>query len=272
MLGSLTHFQPGDSLAEAEMPELERLMLSELARLDGLVREAYLEFDFKRIFAALFNFMTVDLSAFYFDVRKDALYCDPISSTRRRAALAVVDRLFDCLVKWLAPFLPFTMDEAWIARHGDTACVHLEEFPEVPADWRDLELEAKWDRIRALRRVVTGALEIERQEKRIGSSLEAAPTVYVTDDAILQAMDGIDLAEIAITSQANMERGEGPAEAFRMPEVSGVAVVPGRAEGRKCARSWKFAADVGADPDYPDITPRDAAAMRELEAAGLAAE
>ncbi len=272
MLGSLAHFESGDAIAEAEMPELERLMLSELARLDAIVRDAYLTFDFKRIFAALFNFMTVDLSAFYFDVRKDALYCDPISSTTRRSALAVIDRLFDCLVKWLAPFLPFTMDEAWIGRHGETACVHLEEFPDVPADWRDLELEAKWDRIRALRRVVTGALEIERQEKRIGSSLEAAPTVYVSDEAILAAMDGIDLAEIAITSQAVLESGKGPAKAFRMPEVAGVAVVSGMAEGSKCARSWKFGTDVGSDPDYPDITPRDAEAMRELEAAGLLAE
>jgi isoleucyl-tRNA synthetase len=272
MLGSLAHYRVEDAVAEPEMPELERLMLSELARLDALVRSSYDAFDFKRVFAALFNFMTVDLSAFYFDVRKDALYCDPISSVTRRAALTVIDRLFDCLVKWLAPCLPFTMEEAWIARHGVTACVHLEDFADVPASWRDTELESKWDSIRALRRVVTGALEIERQEKRIGSSLEAAPTVYVSDDVVFTAMDGIDLAEIAITSQARLERGEGPDDAFRIPEVAGVAVVPGKAEGRKCARSWKILPEVGSDPDYPDISPRDAAAMRELEAAGLAAE
>ncbi|HSM40800.1 MAG TPA: class I tRNA ligase family protein, partial [Afifellaceae bacterium] len=272
MLGSLAHYRVDDAVAEPEMPELERLMLSELARLDALVRSSYDAFDFKRVFAALFNFMTVDLSAFYFDIRKDALYCDPISSVTRRAALTVIDRLFDGLVKWLAPCLPFTMEEAWIARHGETACVHLEDFADVPASWRDTELESRWDMVRDLRRVVTGALEIERQEKRIGSSLEAAPTVYVSDDAIFSAMDGIDLAEIAITSQARLERGEGPDDAFRMPEVSGVAVVPGRAEGRKCARSWKILPEVGSDPDYPDISPRDAAAMRELEAAGLAAE
>ena len=272
MLGSLAHYRPGENVAEDEYPELERLMLSELARLDGVVRDAYEAFDFKRIFSALFNFMTVDLSAFYFDVRKDALYCDPPSSLRRRAALAVIDRLFDCLVKWLAPLLPFTMDEAWIARHGATVCVHLEEFPKVPADWRNKGLEKKWDRIRALRRVVTGALEVERQEKRIGSSLEAAPVVWVEDEAILDAMDGVDLAEIAITSQATLERGEGPPDAFRMPEIAGIAVVPGKADGTKCARSWKILPEVGSDPDYPDISLRDADAMRELEAAGVAAE
>ncbi|HMB47660.1 MAG TPA: isoleucine--tRNA ligase [Afifellaceae bacterium] len=272
MLGSLAHYRPEDAVSEPDMPELEHLMLSELARLDELVRDAYEAFDFKRVFAALFNFLTVDLSAFYFDIRKDALYCDPISSTTRRAALTVIDRLFDCLVKWLAPCLPFTMEEAWISRHDETACVHLEDFADVPASWRNKELEARWERIRALRRVVTGALEIERQEKRIGSSLEAAPTVYVSDDSILAAMNGVDLAEIAITSQAVLEQGDGPADAFRMAEVSGVAVIPGKAEGRKCARSWKILSDVGSDPDYPDISPRDAAAMRELEAAGMAAE
>jgi isoleucyl-tRNA synthetase len=272
MLGSLAHYRPEEAVAEPDMPELEHLMLSELARLDEVVQEAYDAFDFKRVFATLFNFMTVDLSAFYFDVRKDALYCDPISSVTRRSALTVIDRLFDCLVKWLAPCLPFTMEEAWIARHGETACVHLEDFAEVPASWRNKDLEARWDKIRTVRRVVTGALEIERQEKRIGSSLEAAPTVYVADEELLAAMNGIDLAEIAITSQAVLESGEGPKDAFRMPEVAGVAVVPGKAEGRKCARSWKILTDVGSDPDYPDISPRDAAAMRELEAAGLAAE
>ncbi|HEX2256467.1 MAG TPA: isoleucine--tRNA ligase, partial [Afifellaceae bacterium] len=112
----------------------------------------------------------------------------------------------------------------------------------------------------------------ERREKRIGSSLEAAPIVYVSDPAILAAMEGVDLAEIAITSQARLVPGEGPAEAFRLAEVAGVAVVPEKAEGRRCARSWKVLPEVGSDPDYPDLSPRDAAAMREFEAARLAAE
>ena len=113
MLGSLAHFRPEHRVAEKDMPELERLMLSELARLDRLVRDAYAAFDFKRVYFALFNFMTVDLSAFYFDIRKDTLYCDPASSKARHAALTVIDRLFDCLALWLAPMLPFTTEEAW---------------------------------------------------------------------------------------------------------------------------------------------------------------
>jgi isoleucyl-tRNA synthetase len=272
MLGSLAHFRPEQRVAEAGMPELERLMLSELASLDVVVREAYAAFDFKRIYFALFSFMTNDLSAFYFDVRKDRLYCDPASSRDRHAALTVIDRLFDHLVRWLAPMLPFTCEEAWSERHGDAASVHLELFADIPGGWRDLALEAKWERIRDVRRAITGALEVERREKRIGSSLEAAPRVFVADPELLDLLRTIDLAEISITSQAYLEPGDGPAEAFRLPDVAGVAVLPEKAKGRKCARSWKILAEVGSDPDYPDLSRRDAAAMREYEAALQAAE
>src|SRR5213078_1996732 len=142
--------------------------------LDQLVRKAYADFDYKRIFAALSHFMTTDLSAFYFDIRKDALYCDPISSTTRKAALTVLDQLFRCTVTWLAPMLCFTAEEAWLSRYpGTSVSVHLEPFPEIPADWRDDGLAEKWRKVRIARRVVTGALEVERAAKRIGSSLEA---------------------------------------------------------------------------------------------------
>ena len=125
--------------------------------------------------------MVVELSAFYFDIRKDALYCDAPSSVRRKAAVEVVRHLFDCLVKWWAPMLPFTMEEAWLDRHPEAQSVHLEQFPAVPAGWKDEALAEKWRKVRQVRRVVTGALEIERAKKAIGSSLEAAPVVHVTD-------------------------------------------------------------------------------------------
>ncbi len=176
MLGNLVHFRAEDRVPVEKMPELERLMLHRLAELDAQVRQAYAEFDYKRIFAALNQFMTVDLSAFYFDIRKDALYCDPYSSVTRKAALTVIDELFRCTVTWLAPMLCFTAEEAWVARNGgEESSVHLELFPEVPANWRDDALAEKWRKVRTVRRVVTGALELERAAKRIGSSLEAAP-------------------------------------------------------------------------------------------------
>jgi len=268
MLGTLAHFTPADVVDESAMPDLERLILSRLAALDAEIRAAYDAFDFKRITAALGNFMTVELSAYYFDIRKDALYCDPISSIRRRAALTVIDRLFDRLVKWLAPFLPFTMEEAWGHRHGDDAAsVHLQRFPATPKSWRDEALERRWDAVWRVRSVITGALERERANKRIGSSLEAAPEVHVADPALLAALDGIDLAEIAITSAADLIAGDGPADAFRLPEVAGVAVVARPARGRKCARSWKISEEVGSDSEFPDVTPRDAEALREWLAA-----
>ncbi len=271
MLGTLAHDE-GFPLPHGEMPELERLMLHRLAELDQVVREAYLAYDFKRAVSAVSMFMTVDLSAFYFDVRKDALYCDPWSSTRRQAALAVVRTIFDAVTAWLAPVLPFTTEEAWQSLHpSEDGSVHLRLFPEVPASWRDEALAEKWRKVRLVRRVVTGALEIERREKRIGASLEAAPVVHVTDAELRAALAGLDLAEICITSAATLLADEGPADAFRLDEVAGVAVVPALAEGRKCARSWRVLPEVGSDPDYPDLSLRDAAAMRERDARARAA-
>ena len=273
MLGNLAHFHEEDRVAPAKMPELERLMLHRLVELDVLVRKAYAEFDYKRIFAALNAFMTADLSAFYFDIRKDTLYCDPISSGKRKACLTVLDHLFRCTVVWLAPMLCFTAEEAWAARYGAAAkSVHLETFPEVPAAWRDEALAEKWRRIRIVRRVVTGALEIERAGKRIGSSLEAHPIVHVSNGELYEAVIDCDLAEICITSAATLVEDAGPANAFRLADVAGVAVVPNLAEGRKCARSWKILNTVGADPDYPDVSPRDAQALREWDAVRKAAE
>ncbi len=273
MLGSLAHFHTEDRVDAKKMPELERLMLHRLAELDGLVRQAYAEFDYKRIFAQLNAFMTSDLSAFYFDIRKDALYCDPVSSVTRKACLTVLDQIFRCTVTWLAPMLCFSAEEAWLSRYGnDAPSVHLQSFPEIPAAWRDEKLADKWRKVRLVRRVVTGALELERAQKRIGSSLEAAPVVYVSDTDLFAALVDIDLAEICITSGATLVEGEGPSEAFRLDEIRGVAVEPKLASGKKCARSWKVLESVGADPDYPEVSPRDAQALREWEAMRKAAE
>jgi isoleucyl-tRNA synthetase len=249
--------------------ELERLVLHRLKALEATVKAAYRAYDYKRVVSAIANFAINDLSAFYFDIRKDALYCDPISSVKRKGALTTVEHVFDALVKWLAPILPFTAEESWLSRHPGALSVHLELFPELPENWLDDALDAKWERIARVRRVVTGALEIERREKRIGSSLEAAPKVYVADGDLLAALKDQDFAEICITSAIEVISGNGPAEAFRLAEVPGVAVVPALAEGKRCARSWKILPTVGSDPDYPDLSPRDAEAMRERHAAGL---
>jgi isoleucyl-tRNA synthetase len=273
MLGSLAHFREEERVALARMPELERLMLHRLSELDRQVRQGYADFDFKRIFAALNAFMTVDLSAFYFDIRKDALYCDPISSVTRKACLTVLDQIFRATVSWLAPILAFSAEEAWLARYPSAdGSVHLELFPDLPAAWRDDALAEKWRKVRNVRRVITGALEIERAHKRIGSSLEAAPVVYVSDPELFAALVDIDLAEVAITSAATLVEGDGPPDAFRLDDVKAVAVEVRLAQGTKCARSWKILPSVGSDPAYPDVSPRDAQALREWEAMRKAAE
>jgi isoleucyl-tRNA synthetase len=267
MLGTLAH-DHGDEIAYADLPELEKLMLHRLSELDQVVRKGYDEFDFKRIVRALSDFANVELSAFYFDIRKDTLYCDAPSSLKRRSALFVIRKLFDCLVLWFAPMMPFTTEEAWLSRDPNAESVHLEQFPTVPSDWANEAVAEKWKGVRAVRRAVTGALEIERKEKRIGSSLEAAPVVHVADPELLKALDGLDFAEICITSDIQVVAGEGPSEAFRLDDGTKVAVEPKLAEGTKCARSWKITRDVGSDPEYPEVSARDAQALRELAALG----
>ena len=269
MLGTLHHFRPGDAVDPAGMPELERLMLHQLAGQSAIVRRAYAEFDYKTVVAHLAAFMNSELSAFYFDIRKDTLYCDPPSSVARKAALTAIDMICDAILKWLAPVLSFTTEEAWrLYRPDAEPSVHLTLFPDGLQSFRDDALAAKWDTIRDVRRVVTGALEVERAAKRIGSSLEASPIVYVSDRELLTTLFDVDLAEVCITSNYEIREGEPPADAFRLNDVPGVAVVVEKAAGRKCARSWKIRPEVGEDSEYPDVTPRDARALREWKAMG----
>jgi isoleucyl-tRNA synthetase len=186
----------------------------------------------------------------------------------------VVDELFRHLTIWLAPVLVFTAEEAWWERYPQVRAaggsVHLQVFTPTPAHWHDAALAAKWETIRDVRRVVTGALEVQRAAKVIGSSLEASPVVHVTDAAMQAALAGVDLAELCITSGLDLVADAAPADAFQLADVPGVAVSFRKADGIKCARSWKYFDPASADPAFPDITPRDAAAMRELIALGRA--
>ncbi|MFN3954604.1 MAG: isoleucine--tRNA ligase [Pararhodobacter sp.] len=246
LLANLKDWSDGERVAPAEMPELERWVLHRLAELDAQVRTGYAAYDFQGVFQKLFNFATGDLSAFYFDVRKDALYCDTADSLRRRAARTVLDLLFHRLTTWLAPLLVFTMEDCWLARFpGEADSVHLHDFPDTPGDWLNPGLAAKWAGIRQVRRAVTAALEVQRRDKVIGASLEAAPVVHVRDEAVLKALKSVDFADLCITSHATLSGDPLPDEAFRLPEVPGVGVVFERAEGAKCQRCWKILPDVG---------------------------
>src|SRR5271169_3180855 len=269
MLGTLAHREPGDSVGHWAMTGLERLMLHKLAELDPKIREAYDNFDFARVVASLTAFMNADLSAFYFDIRKDALYCDAPSNVRRRGALEAIDSIFRAVAIWLAPVLVFTAEEAWTARGAGNSSIHLEQFPVIPPGWRDDQLAKTWDTIRLLRLAVTGAIEIARAQKLIGSSLEAAPRIYLSNPEHLTALDGIDFAEVCITSDVAVQFGTPiPETAFRLPEAEDVGVVVERAKGVKCARSWRYFDPATASSDFPDVSPRDAEALRELKTLG----
>ncbi|MEP7210092.1 MAG: class I tRNA ligase family protein, partial [Alphaproteobacteria bacterium] len=267
LLGALDGFSESERVAYADMPGLERWVLHRLAELDTVVREAYMAYDFKVAFHALVNFCVVDLSAVYFDIRKDSLYCDAPSALRRRACRTVMDEVFRRLCIWFAPVMVFTCEEAWEQRFPGTASIHLQQFPETPKSWLDAQLADKWGRIFTIRKGVTEALEIERREKRIGSSLEAAVRVYVPDGRLRASLDGEDPAELFITSSAEVVGADMPSTGYQKAGIEGVGVETVRAPGIKCARSWKYfdPADPTnpADPDFPDITPRDAAAVRE---------
>ncbi|MBB3938936.1 isoleucyl-tRNA synthetase [Novosphingobium fluoreni] len=223
MLGALADYDPAEAVDVAEMPELERYVLALLERLDATLRTAVADFDFNTYVRALIDFCNEDLSAFFFDIRKDSLYCDAPSDPKRRAYRTVLDTLFQALIRYAAPVLVFTSEEVWQSRYPGADSVHLLEWPEVPAAQADL---ARWEALRALRQQVTEAIEPLRREKIVGSSLAAEVTV--PDDA-----PDADLAELFIT--ATVTRGQG----------AGVAVAP--TEMNKCGRCWRHLPEVQDD-------------------------
>src|SRR5439155_11382487 len=195
-----------------------------------------------------------------------------VDDARRRATRTVLDRTFDCLVRWLAPILCFTSEEAWLARYGDGAgnSVHLELFAPVPSTWHDPALGARWAELRDLRRVVTGALEVERAAKRIGSSLQAAVELYVPE-RLLGLLRDVDLAELCITSAGTARAAAPPAGAFTLPDVDGIEVVVAPLAGARCERCWRVLPEVGHVPGHDDLCRRCADVLDRGASAAVAA-
>ena len=265
LLGALDGFTDAERVDLDAMPPLERFVLHRLWELDREVRTAYADFRFSDVWRALSEFCQAELSALYFDVRKDSLYCDRPDAERRRAARTVMDLLFERLTIWLAPLAAFTCDEAWSTRFPDAGPNVLRVFPKTPDAWRDDAEAVRWRKVMRVLEAVTGALEVERREKRIGSALEAAPRVWIADADLLAAFDGLDAADVFRCSAAELAAGEGPADAFRLDGVPGVAVQPPRALGSKCRRSWKVLPEVTAETGW--LTLRDRDAVRAWDAA-----
>jgi isoleucyl-tRNA synthetase len=226
------------------MPELEKWVLHRLTELDARIRTSVQNYDWTGVYPELHNFCATDLSAFYFDVRKDAIYCDRPDSLRRRAARTVLDHLHRCLTTWLAPVLCFTAEEAWCARFGDADSVHLQLFADVPAAWRDDALAARWERIRSIRRRITVPIEEARRANALGSSLQADVRLPLAPDEQLLLSDA-EWAEVAIASKV----------AIVSPDDEPVAKI-GLAAGTKCARCWRVLEEVGQQPGHPALCVR----------------
>jgi isoleucyl-tRNA synthetase len=264
LLGALAGFEESERVAYVETPPLERFVLHRLWELDREVRDAYAEYRFGDALRPVLDFCSGELSALYFDVRKDSLYCDRPDAVRRRACRTVMDLVFERLTVWLSPIVPFTTDEAWTTRFPDAGPNAVRVIPDCPAAWENPAEAERWGKIDRVLSVVTAALEADRRDKRIGGALDAAPVVHVADPDLLGAFDGVDPAEVFRTSDATLGSGEGAADAFRVPEIPGVAVLSRRAEGLKCQRSWKVLPEVAANLERHgrQLTDRDLDAVQ----------
>ncbi|MDB2439121.1 isoleucine--tRNA ligase [Hellea sp.] len=267
MIGALDGYDESDAVDYADMPALEKWVLHRLAEITAEHEAAIRDHDHKKIFSTLFNLCTVDLSAFYFDIRKDALYCDPLNSTRRRACRTVINEVFQRLTTWLAPIMCFTMEEVWQARHpSEDKSVHMELFRDAPEAWLDKSLDAFMGRVRETRSQIYEAIEPLRKDGTIRSSLEARVDISVLGDD-MHCVDYLDidfkneysspedpkdtLADYIIVSECNMSVGD---------EEVNVTALSSLNNYTKCERSWKYFKGEG------DITPRDAAAVKAFEA------
>ena len=273
LLGSVTGFTHADRLAYKDLGDFDKWVLHRLYEIDATVRQCIAEFDFLKLSTVVHNFCARDLSAFYFDVCKDTLYCEALDSQKRKAVLTVLDHVFNHLVHWLSPILVYTTEEAWLSYKGLTLedtkeSIHLSVMPVAPKEWENAGLAKTWEQIAAARSVVTGALEIKRAEKQIGASLEAAPKVYVADTALAGVLQSIGFADVCITSGVEVTAGAAPKDAFTLQGVEGIAVVFGKAEGEKCGRCWKYTTDVGKDAKHPGACARCASVLtREQKSA-----
>jgi isoleucyl-tRNA synthetase len=244
LLGSLDGFDAAEILPHEQLPELERWVLHRLTELDARIRKAAADYDWTGVYPEIHNFCSADLSAFYFDIRKDSLYCDAPSSARRRAARTVIDQLHRCLTAWLAPALVFTAEEAWLARFPDeNDSIHLRDWPVLPVEWKDEALAAKWAKLREIRGDVTATLEAARAAKTIGASLQAAPKLDLpAEEAALLSPEG--WAEISITSGAEVAVAEARKVTFAL------------APGQKCDRCWRVLPEVGQSHAHPTLCRR----------------
>jgi isoleucyl-tRNA synthetase len=236
-------------------------MLHLLAALDSELKEATDAFEFNRYARALTDFCNNDLSAFFFDIRKDSLYCDAPDALTRRAYRTVLDILFHALVRWAAPILCFTAEEAWGTRFPDGGSVHLLEWPEIDAGWHDDDLRMKWEALRGMRLRLTGEIEPLRREKVVGSSLEVDVTALAYDTGDATLLRSVNFAELGIVAKVEICDGDpgAAAEAGDAATLNAVRFEVAKTEYEKCGRCWRH---------LPEVTMEDALCARCAEVVG----
>ncbi len=267
LLGSLSDFNPEtNAVAISEMSDFDRYILNRLFEMNELIEDCVKNYEFQKMLTALHNFCAKDLSAFYFDVNKDNLYCNLVDGEDRRATQTVLNHVFYYLCHWFAPILSFTTEEAWLSKNNvemtdmETS-IHLSVIEATPSEWEDKELSEKWGKIFETRRVVTGAIELQRAEKIIRSSLEAKPVIYLKDEALKTLLEENLFHDVCITSGMDFVIGDAPADAYKLDDIPDIAVVIEKANGDKCERCWKYTDDVGSDSNHPEICHRCANAV-----------
>ena len=250
LLGNLDGFDAAsETLPYAELPELERWVLHRLTELDAKLRQAQRNHDWSGVYPEIHAFCATDLSAFYFDIRKDSLYCDAKDSIRRRAARTVIDQLHRCLTAWLAPVLVFTAEEAWLSRFPDGESIHLQDWPTLPVEWKNVVLAAKWERVRALRGHVTSRLEFHRRNGELGASLEASGELRVPGPDVALLSDD-EWANVCIMSTLKVFHDPNyPADSLPMLSLL-------LKQGTKCDRCWRVLPEVGQSQAHPALCRR----------------
>ena len=221
-----------------EFPELEKYLLHRLWEVDQVVKKCVDTFNFHLMFTTLLNFCSSDLSAFYFDIRKDTIYCDNFNSNKRRSSRTLLNIIFNHLVRWFAPSISFTTEEAWKAI-GNSTSIHLEDFLICEDKYKNDEINKKWNLIKNIRKVSTGAIEKIREEKKIRSSLEAHLDIYVDKETFLK-LKNIEFDEINITSSFKLEIKDQQSEGFEIADFPNITVNARQVIGKKCQRCWKY--------------------------------
>ena len=222
-------------------PELEIYMLHQIYELDKKIKNYFKEYSFHKLYKELLQFCSQDLSAFYFDIRKDALYCEPVNSKIRKASIKFLNITLDILLRWFAPIISFTTEEIYKIIYNNEKSIHLENFSTIPEKWLNKSLGNKWNQLKLVRQVCNVAIEVKRTNKELGSSLEADLEIFL-DKKYLDLVKNIDLSEFCITSKAKAQilNGQKDLELFKLENIQGIGVLVKKAVGNKCPRCWKI--------------------------------